>query len=48
VPDLCPGWRAGVHTYDRAICRKVRDPKLGVGCGPLTDGRHAFVLLARD
>lgn len=48
VPDLCPGWRAGVHTYDRAICRKVRDPKLAVGCGPLTDGRHAFVLLAKD
>ncbi|HEY3694015.1 MAG TPA: thiolase family protein [Phenylobacterium sp.] len=48
VPDLCPGWRDGVHTYDRALCRKVRDPKLAVGCGPLTDGRHAFTLLARD
>ena len=48
APDLCPGWRDGVHTYDRTICRKVRDPKLAVGCGPLTDGRHAFVVLAKD
>ena len=48
VEDLCPGWREGVHTYDRAICRKVRDPKLAVGCNPLTDGRHAFTLLAKD
>jgi acetyl-CoA acetyltransferase len=48
VEDLCPGWREGVHTYDRSICRKVRDPKLAVGCGPLTDARHAFTLLAKD
>jgi acetyl-CoA acetyltransferase len=48
VEDLCPGWREGVHTYDRKICRAVRDPKLAVGCGPLTDARHAFTLLAKD
>jgi acetyl-CoA acetyltransferase len=48
VEDLCPAWRAGVHTYDRRICRAVREPKLAVGCGPLTDGRHAFTLLAKD
>jgi len=48
VEDLCPGWREGVHTYDRSICRKVRDPKLSVGCGPLTDARHAFTILAKD
>lgn len=48
VEDLCPGWREGVHTYDRTICRKVRDPKLSVGCGPLTDARHAFTILAKD
>jgi len=48
VPDLCPGAAQGVHTYDRAICRKVREPKLAVACGPQTEERHSFVLLARD
>lgn len=48
TPDLCPGWREGIHTYDRAICRKVREPRLAVGCAPMTDGRHGFVLLAKD
>jgi hypothetical protein len=48
VEDLCPGWARGEHTYDRSLCRKVRDPKLAVGCGPLTDARHAFTILAKD
>jgi hypothetical protein len=48
VEDLCPGWERGEHTYDRRICRKVREPKLAVGCGPLTDARHAFTILAKD
>lgn len=48
VIDRCPDSAQGIHTYDRSICRKVRDPKLAVGCGPLTDGRHAFTLLAKD
>jgi acetyl-CoA acetyltransferase len=48
VPDLCPNWRQGEHTYDRRICRKVRDPKLAVACGPQTEARHSFVLLAKD
>jgi acetyl-CoA acetyltransferase len=48
VEDLCPGWAKGEHTYDRRICRKVRDPKLSVACGPLTDARHAFNILAKD
>jgi acetyl-CoA acetyltransferase len=48
VPDLCPGWEKGEHTYDRRICRKVRDPKLSVACGPQTEGRHSFVVLAKD
>jgi acetyl-CoA acetyltransferase len=48
VSDACPGAAQGIHTYDRSVCRKIRDPKLAVGCGPLTDGRHAFTLLARD
>ncbi len=48
VIDLCPGAKDGHHTYDRTMCRKVRDAKLSVGCGPLTDGRHAFTILARD
>ncbi len=48
VPDLCPEGHKGIHTYDRRICRKVRDPKLAVGAGPMTEGRHGFVLLAKD
>lgn len=48
VPDLCPGAAQGIHTYDRRICRKVKEPKLAVACGPQTEGRHSFVLLAKD
>jgi acetyl-CoA acetyltransferase len=47
VADLCPGWREDVHTFDRAFCRRVRDPKLAVSCGPLT-GSFSFALLSRD
>lgn len=47
VPDLCPGWRNGEHTYDRAICRKVRDPRMAVVCGPLT-GTFSMSILAKD
>ena len=47
VKDLCPDWAKGVHTYDRGICRKIRDPKIAAACGPLT-GRHSFALLAKD
>jgi len=25
--DLCPNWSEGQHTYDRTICRQVRDPQ---------------------
>jgi acetyl-CoA acetyltransferase len=48
VPDLCPGWARGEHTYDRRICRKLRDPKLAVACGQHTEERNSFVLLAKD
>lgn len=48
ILDLCPDASHGIHTYDRSMCRKVRDARLAVGCGPLTDGRHAFTLLAKD
>ncbi|MBY8821018.1 thiolase family protein [Sphingomonas colocasiae] len=48
TPDLCPGWREGIHTYDRNLCRKVRDPRLAIGCAPMTDGRHGFAILAKD
>jgi len=49
VPDLCPGSDAGEHTYDRSICRKVRDPKVAFAAsmGPPTGGGN-FVLLAKD
>jgi hypothetical protein len=29
VDDLCDG----SHTYDRATCRQVRDPKIAFVCG---------------
>lgn len=48
VEDLCPGWERGEHTFDRSLCRAVRNPSLAVGCGPLTDARHAFTILAKD
>ena len=44
VPDNCPG---GHHTHDPATCRKVRDPRLAVACGPLT-GVFSYALLAKD
>ena len=49
VMDLCPGSATGDHTYDRSICRKVRDPKIAfaAGMGPPTGGGN-FCILARD
>ncbi len=46
VLDDCPGGR---HTYERATCRKVRDPSIGLAMtmGPPTGGGN-FVVLARD
>ncbi|MSQ29903.1 MAG: thiolase family protein [Dehalococcoidia bacterium] len=34
VKDLCPGWERGEHSYDPAMCRKIRDPKLGFTSNP--------------
>ena len=28
--DLCPDWQDGKHTYDRSICRQVRDAQVSV------------------
>ena len=28
--DLCPNWMNGEHTYDRTICRQVRNPKIAL------------------
>jgi len=28
--DLCPNWHEGEHTYDRTICRQVRDPQIAM------------------
>jgi hypothetical protein len=47
VADLCPDWQKDVHTFDRSFCRRVRDPKLAVSCGPLT-GSFSFALLSKD
>lgn len=36
VKDLCPGWATGDHSYDPALCRKVREPKLAFASNPGT------------
>jgi len=49
VKDLCPEWERGEHTYDPAICRKVRgaDTALVSSYGtPTVQG--SFVVLAGD
>lgn len=28
--DLCPNWHKGEHTYDRALCRQVRDAEIAL------------------
>ena len=28
--DLCPNWRNGEHTYDRNLCRQVKNAELGL------------------
>lgn len=40
--DLCPGWRDGVHTYDRDICRQVRDAEVALNVS--VSGTSAIVL----
>lgn len=40
--DLCPGWGSGVHTFDRSICRQVRDPQIALHTGSL--GKSAMIL----
>ena len=31
--DLCPNWQNGEHTYDRSLCRQVRDPHIVLHSG---------------
>jgi len=40
--DLCPDWRSGRHTYDRAICRQVRDAEVALQVS--VSGTSALVL----
>ena len=44
VLDLCPRASEGIHTFDRALCRKVHRPKVAVAAGPMT-GVFSFALL---
>lgn len=46
VPDLCPDWESGEHTYDRAVCRKLRDPQVAAIGTPPTGG-FAYAILAK-
>jgi len=40
--DLCPHWRTGEHTYDRAMCRQVRNAEIGLQVS--VSGSSAIVL----
>lgn len=40
--DLCPDWQHGNHTYDRSICRQVRDPEVALHTGVV--GGSAVIL----
>jgi acetyl-CoA acetyltransferase len=40
--DLCPGWAEGNHTYDRSVCRQVRDPQVALCTG--VEGLSAMIL----
>ena len=43
--DLCPNWREGEHTYDRTICRQVRDPETALFTA---EGGGGGVIFTRD
>ncbi len=40
--DLCPNWQQGEHTYDRKLCRQVRDPQVALNVSVM--GSSAIVL----
>lgn len=40
--DLCPNWHRGEHTYDRALCRQVRDAQVALNVSVM--GSSALVL----
>jgi acetyl-CoA acetyltransferase len=40
--DLCPDWQSGKHTYDRSVCRQVRDPRIALHTGVV--GKSAIIL----
>jgi len=40
--DLCPGWREGKHTYDRKLCRQVKNAEIGLNVS--VSGGSALVM----
>ena len=40
--DLCPNWHLGEHTYDRKLCRQVRDAEIALNVSVL--GSSAIIL----
>lgn len=40
--DLCPNWYLGEHTYDRALCRQVRDARIALNVSVM--GSSALIL----
>jgi acetyl-CoA acetyltransferase len=47
--DLCPDWAGGVHTYDPAVCRMVRDARLAFVSNPGSPTiQGGMLVLARD
>ena len=47
--DLCPDWAEGVHSYDPAVCRMVKDARLGFVSNPGSPTiQGGMLVLARD
>jgi acetyl-CoA acetyltransferase len=40
--DLCPNWHEAEHTYDRTLCRQVRDPEIVLNAS--VQGSSALIL----
>lgn len=40
--DLCPDWQHGHHTYDREVCRQVRDAEIALNAS--VSGSSALIL----
>ena len=44
--DLCPNWQNAEHTYDRSVCRQVKEPRIGLSTA--VTGASGLVLKRGD